>query len=65
MPGVARLRAARGREEVSFDDVADHLVDYAHRHAEHRAALDGLASFLADVEHTDHDHDVAAGSSGA
>jgi hypothetical protein len=56
--GIDRLRAKRGRQRVSFDDVADHLVDYAERHPDTAATLDALAGFLADVEDVHHDHDA-------
>jgi hypothetical protein len=56
-PGVERLRSQRGDEEVTFGDVADHLVDYMDRHPESRETVDDLAAFLARVEGIDHDHD--------
>jgi hypothetical protein len=54
--GVERLRSQRGAERVTFDDVADHLVDYIDRHPETRDTVDQLAAFLARVERIDHDH---------
>lgn len=59
LPGIGRLRSERGRERVSFDDVADHLVDYIERHPGTRDSVDDLAAFLAQVERIDHDHDAA------
>jgi len=56
--GIDRLRAERGSQRVSFDDVADHLVDFAERHPEAAATVDALAGFLADVEVVHHDHDA-------
>jgi len=55
--GIDTLRAKRGEEEVTFDDVADHLVDFAERHPEAATTVDALARFLAGVEDVDHDHD--------
>ena len=48
---------------MTFDDVADHLVDFAAAHPQHRDAVDRVAGFLARVEQTEHDHDVVGGSS--
>src|SRR5688572_29378668 len=59
MRGVDRLRARRGSQKVSFDDVADHLVDFVERHPDAEPVVDAIASFLADVEGTPHDHDEA------
>ena len=56
MDGIERLRAARGEETVTFNDVADHLVDFADRDPAAREVLDRLGRFLADVERVDHDH---------
>src|SRR5690348_1339273 len=56
-PGVELLRPRRGDEDVTFGDVADHLVDYMDRHPESRKVVDDLAAFLARVEGIDHDHD--------
>ena len=56
--GIARLRAARGDERVTFADVADHLVDFGDRDPGARDVLDRLARFLAEVERVDHDHEM-------
>ena len=64
MAGVAELRRRRGEERVRFDEIADHLVDFAARFPTERVTLDRLASFLAEVESVDHDHEASAGSSG-
>jgi hypothetical protein len=56
--GIDRLRARRGDEEVTFDNIADHLVDFAERHPEAAATVDRLAAFLAGVEDVSHDHDA-------
>ena len=64
LPGVLLLRRNRGRQKVSFDQVADHLVDFAARFPSTRRVIDDLAGFLSDVEGIEHDHDAAAGSSG-
>jgi Family of unknown function (DUF6104) len=55
--GVDRLRRRRGEEEVTFDNVADHLVDFAERHPGEADVIDRLARFLADVEDVDHHHE--------
>lgn len=57
MDGVRRLRDERGDEKVSFNDVADHLVDFVDRDPAARAVVDRLAAFLADVEQVDHSHE--------
>jgi hypothetical protein len=57
--GIERLRSQRGGEEVTFNDVADHLVDYVERHSENRSVIEDLAGFLARVEMIDHDHDAS------
>ena len=59
--GIDNLRNRRGREQVSFDDIADHLADYAERHPDDGPAIDRLAGFLARVEDVDHDHDRRPG----
>jgi hypothetical protein len=56
-PGVELLRSRRGDAEVTFGDVADHLVDYMDLHPASRETVDDLAAFLARVEAIDHDHD--------
>jgi hypothetical protein len=58
LPGVDLLREKRGDESVKFSQVADHLFDYAERHAGEAAVVDGVAAFLARVEDVDHDHDA-------
>ena len=55
--GIASLRAKRGEENVTFNDVADHLEDHVRRHPGDAEALDRLASFLAGVEEVPHDHE--------
>lgn len=57
MDGVDLLRETRGDERVSFNDVADHLVDFAERDPAARDVLDRLGRFLAEVERVDHDHE--------
>ena len=57
MDGVRRLRAERGEEQVTFNDVADHLVDFVDRDPAARDVLDRLATFLAGVEKVDHSHE--------
>ena len=55
--GIEFLRKERGDEEVTFNDVCDHLLDYSERHPENAAALEDFARFLANVEDIDHDHE--------
>lgn len=57
MDGVERLRSLRGEERVTFDDVADHLVDFADRDPSARDVVDRVARFLAEVERVDHSHE--------
>ena len=57
MDGIERLRESRGEEQVSFNDVADHVEDFARRDPGSREALDRFAAFLARVEDVDHEHD--------
>lgn len=64
LPGVRQLEQQRGDQQVSFQNVADHLVDFVTRHPEHRAVVDELGAYLAAVESVDHDHDALAGSDG-
>ncbi len=58
MDGVMLLRERRGTQRIDFNDVADHMVDYADRHPEDCGAIERLARFLAEVEQVDHDHAV-------
>jgi hypothetical protein len=57
MDGVARLRDKRGDEEVTFNDVADHVEDFVNREPDARATMLRFAAFLAKVEDVDHEHD--------
>lgn len=57
MDGIDRLRAARGDEQVTFGDVADHFVDFVDRDPAARDVVDRLAAFLAEVERVDHAHE--------
>jgi Family of unknown function (DUF6104) len=54
--GVERLRNKRGDQEVTFADVADHLEDFVNRHPDSRQTVEKLASFMAEVEDIDHQH---------
>ena len=47
--GVERLRERRGKERVTFADVADHLQDFAVANPDQRDLIDRLGTFLADV----------------
>jgi hypothetical protein len=53
---AAELRDKRGDQQVTFDDIADHLVDFAERHPELDAVTADIAEFLAVVEDVEHDH---------
>jgi hypothetical protein len=55
--GIDDLREKRGDQEITFDNVADHLVDYAERHPDLAQAIDDLARFLANVEDRHHEHE--------
>ena len=57
LDGVERLRAKRGHELVTFDDVADHFEDFVQRRPEARATIAAFAVFLAGVEDVDHEHE--------
>lgn len=57
MDGIERLRAERGDEQVTFGDVADHLVDFVDRDPAARDVVGRLARFLAEVEGVDHSHE--------
>jgi Family of unknown function (DUF6104) len=61
--GVDRLRAERGSEQVTFNDVADHLEDFVRREPDDGRTIERLAVFLAMVERVDHDHEPDGGSS--
>ena len=54
--GVELLRDKRGKQQVTFEDVRDHLVDFRRRSPEHARAVDAFATFLANVEESDHQH---------
>ena len=56
--GIELLHAHRGAQRVSFDELADHLFDYADLHPEERAVLHRFAAFLTAVEFLPHDHDA-------
>lgn len=57
MDGIGRLREERGDEQVTFGDVADHLVDFVDRDPAARDVVERLARFLAQVEQVDHSHE--------
>jgi hypothetical protein len=58
LEGVATLREARGSEQVHFEEIADHLNDFADITPEARDTIDALARFLARVEDEPHEHDA-------
>lgn len=64
LPGVRELEERRGDQQIRFQHVADHLVDFVASHPAHRAVIDELGAYLAAVESVDHDHDAPAGSEG-
>jgi hypothetical protein len=55
--GIQQLRDKRGDQGVTFADVADHLEDFVLRRPETRETINELASFLAQVEDLDHEHE--------
>jgi hypothetical protein len=63
--GADELRRVRGSELVSFDDIADHLRDFATREPDTEETLDRLARFLAAVERVEHDHEGHEGNVGS
>jgi hypothetical protein len=56
--GIGILREQRGQNNVTFNEVADHLFDYCDLHPEEAASLHRFAAFLAAVEFVPHDHDA-------
>ena len=62
LPQIRELRRRRGSEKVTFDQVADHLVDFAAANPRHRDVIDRVAGFLARVDQIEHSHDVDGGS---
>jgi hypothetical protein len=54
--GIASLREKRGDQEVTFDDIADHLEDHVRRWPADTPAIERLARFLSGVEEVPHDH---------
>jgi hypothetical protein len=56
--GIRTLRDQRGSQQVTFNEVADHLVDYCDRHPGTAGPLNGFAEFLAAVELIPHDHNA-------
>jgi hypothetical protein len=56
--GIQTLRDQRGGGRVSFDEVADHLVDYCERNPGHAEVINRFAEFFAAVEFLPHDHDA-------
>ena len=54
--GIKLLMDKRGKEQITFADVADHLEDYVEQHPEENDVVDKVARFLAAVEDDEHDH---------
>jgi hypothetical protein len=47
MFGIGELRDRRGEERVTFNELADQLVEFADRSPNDATVVDALASFLA------------------
>jgi hypothetical protein len=61
---IEELREARGEEQVTFSDIADHLMDALERRPDAASEIGMVARYLKDVEERGHDHhDEALGSS--
>lgn len=56
--GITQLRMSRGRQQVTFAEIADHLFDYIERFRDDEGAVDRIARFLVMVEGMPHDHDA-------
>ncbi len=56
MDAIETLRSKRGDEQITFGDVADHLVDFRRERPDDAQTIHDLALFLARVEDVDHDH---------
>ena len=56
---VDLLRERRGTERASFDEIADHLVDFVERHPQAQPVIERLAVFLAAAGASGHHHDHA------
>ena len=54
---VDLLRERRGGERASFDEIADHLVDFVERHPQAQPVIERLAVFLAAARTVPHHHD--------
>jgi hypothetical protein len=50
MFGIGELRDRRGEERVTFNELADQLVEFADRSPNDATVVDALASFLARTE---------------
>jgi hypothetical protein len=50
MFGIGELRDRRGEERVTFNELADQLVEFADRSPNDATVVDALASFLARAE---------------
>jgi len=49
MFGIGELRDRRGDEQISFGELADHLVGFVERSPQDAPTIDALASYLAKV----------------
>lgn len=56
--GIEILIEKRGDEQVTFQDVADHLADYVDKFPRETDTVDNVAKWLAGVEDIDHEHEA-------
>lgn len=54
---VSLLRERRGSQKASFDEIADHMVEFVDRYPQARGTIERLAVFLAGVEGRPHAHE--------
>ena len=56
--GIEVLLEKRGDEQVTFQDVADHLADYIDKFPREANAVDNIAKWLAGIEDVGHEHEA-------
>ena len=56
--GIEVLLEKRGQEQVTFQDVADHLADYIDKFPDRTDVVDDVAKWLAGVDDVDHEHEA-------
>lgn len=54
--GIELLRAKRGDEKVSFNDIADHLVQFHELFPDETDTVHRIAAFLAKIDDKPHTH---------